>query len=759
MPIIEIDGVGKVEVDATFTKASPEEQSRIVEEIASQLKGSKPAQTPSAGPNSPQMQNKPPPAKTGIMDAASQSIDTAQELFGRGVAGVADAAGYQGVADWGRKVSQDNAAEVAASGYQRPDDVAPSVAEGWRHDGLSGASKAALYGAAESAAPAALGVGAGIAATAAAAGSGGTLIPALAAGVGAVGSGLMTAGSISKEKEEKGLDPKLSGADLGAAVVSGALDLVPIQGGGYLLKAAKGVANDALTGFLQEALQMGAVQVDGGTYVPQEIGDRLLEGAVQGGVASTGIHAAKATVQAPGAAIRGAKNSYDHAHVRDAYNTNPDQVASEMRVQKLYEDRSATVDAYGARNDQQPASVIFKSVMDDLEGNLRDTARALKESGALDKAGEDVLKNAVSVAKRHNREPGIDGQGNDYFHTEMDKVSNLGLDQNTTSTLMDALRDLNTATANSKKMNMRGPGEIWGQRLGGLAVGGLGHMAMPGIGAVAGLAGPAIGKRVGRAVDGFLGTQSPDLLRRSQARAQVAKSLGLQPGDTVQNVRGVLQAAQSRAAANKARVDGLKADFARSRADLRSKDIVPAGGFDAAIHQWTGLKPSQVDKGLAELVKRGTINQDVVNTFNTDPKALMEGMQGLTLQNRLLELVHEGIIQRDPKWSGPGSAGTPPGAPGSPAGASQAGPGIAYPHRYQAATEAYQRAVSSVMGTSSDPKFREVVFEIGDAAGRNHKRKLMEDFLATQPHTLQTLYRKQLTPLTEHGPEKLAHEP
>lgn len=734
MPIIEIDGVGRVEVDSAFAQKTPDEQRKIVEEIASQLRGSKPS-LPSEQP------------KTGLLDAAATSVDSAKSLLGRGVHGLAEMAGQDSLARWGSDLAKAGDQGVVQSRYQRPEDVAPSVAEGWRRDGLKGAAKAAVYGAAENAAPAAVGVGTGLAAAA------GGAVPALLAGAGALGSGVMAAGSIAKEKEEKGLDPKLNGMDLATAVASGALDLIPVKGGGYFLRAAKNIGQDSVVNAGQDALQMADIAAQGGRYVPQEVGDRLLENAAVGGVTSAGIHGAKAVVDAPGAALRAGKGAMDRAQVRSEFQENPDQVASDLRVQKLYQDRLATVDNYGAKNDQQPASVIFKSVMDNLEGNLKDAAQALKNAGQIDKDGHRAILEAISVAKRHNREPGVGGPDQGYFQTEIDKLDALGLDDQTTQTLKDGIRDLNTATANSKKMNMRGPAEAWGKWLGGAALSSLGGVAVPGWGLMAGVVGPAVGRSVGRRIDQFLGTQTPDVLRRAEARQKFADSIGLDPGNTVDSIGSVLQSAQARAAQKKAELDRMEAEFRASRADLRSKNIVPPGGFDRAIYDNLGLLPKEVDKGLAELVKRGQLPVETVAAFHDDPRSLMEGKQGLTLQNKLLALVNEGVLSRDQNW-GPGSlSGMPLATPQSAAGGLQGVPGIRNPLAYKATLEAAQRAHSAALANAPDDAHRAMATEIANARSQEEKNQLLAAFLAQLPEVKRVQANALLSPLTGFGPK------
>lgn len=727
MPIIEIDGVGKVELDNSFTSLAPEEQHKIIEEISGRGASSK-------APD------------TSFGSAVRYGIDAPLENLGK----TADALGYTGVGSTLKGLTE------------APENYAPAsdafIAKGEKGFNWSELPRAVVEQGGNLAGQVVTRAG-GAALGTAVAGPVGGVVGAVAAPT--AFSALQTLGPVALERAKNNGREEPNAEDWQAAMatagVSGALDTF---GAGKLFKGGSLVQNTgrelATEGVQNVTEQVGSsAGTDAGVQIDPET---ALGGAIIGGGTAGSAHVAGKVANAPvavGQAIRDRGTKTD-------MEANPEQEASYLRTQKLYEDRAAAAENFGSKNAQDP-DVIFKSVVDDLETNLKDIAASYREAGILDKSGADTLKTAISVAKRHNREPGTDGDAVGYFDTEMDKVRNLGLDDQTTETVLNSLRDLNTASFSAFKKNKKGFFEGVGTKLGGMAAAGVGFSTAGPLGLGAGLVGTAVGKGTGRAIDRALGLQKPDVLRRAESRKRVADAMGLQVSDTVQGIKDVKASAQNKAETERVRIKGLEADFKRSRSDLRAKDIVAPGGFDKILHEQLGLKPKEVDRGLQELLKRGTIGQEVIDAFENNPRDLMEGKQGLTLSNRLTELVHEGVLKQDDKWSPQNvqasqenlkKAHGPQKPVGSPVSGLRVPSHIRNPLAYRAAAEGSQaRETASykrvVDGSYSDDVKAMAATLVGQT--KTVRKAALASYLKSLPAPERASAKAALEPLTEFG--------
>jgi hypothetical protein len=727
MPTIEIDGVGRVELEDSFTSLAPEEQHKIIEEISGRGASSK-------APD------------TSFGSAFQYGIDAPLENLGK----TADALGYTGVGSTLKNLTE------------APENYAPAseafIAKGEKGFNWSELPRAVVEQGGNLAGQVVTRAG-GAALGTAVAGPVGGAIGAIAAPT--AFSALQTLGPVALERAKNNGREEPNAEDWQAAMatagVSGALDTF---GAGKLFKGGSLVQNTgrelATEGVQNVTEQVGSTAgTDVGVQVDPET---ALGGAIIGGGTAGSAHVAGKVANAPvavGQAIRDRGTKAD-------MEANPEQEASYLRTQKLYEDRAAAAENFGSKNAQDP-DVIFKSVVDDLETNLKDVAAAYKDAGVLDKSQADIIKTAISVAKRHNREPGTDGGDVGYFDTEMDKVRHLGLDDQTTETLLNSLRDLNTASFSAFKKNKKGFFEGVGTKLGGPVMAAIGFGAAGPVGIGAGMVGTAIGKHTGRAWDRALGLQKPDVLRRAESRKRVADAMGLQVSDTVQGIKDVKASAQSKADTEKRRIQGLEAEFKKSRSDLRAKDIVAPGGFDKILHEQIGLKPKEVDKGLQELLRRGTIGQEVIDAFHDNPRDLMEGKQGLTLSNRLTELVHEGVLKQDDKWSPQNvqasqenlkKAHGPKEPVGSPVDALKARAHIRNPLAYEAAaqgsqareTVSYERVVN---GNYPDGIKALAATLVGQT--KAVRKVTLASYLKSLPVADRAAAKAALEPLTEFG--------
>ena len=223
---------------------------------------------------------------TSVGGAAKFGYDNAGKLIGQGIQGIGELTGSEGIENYGKEMAERNEQEIAEANYQRPEG-ADGIIKNLREGDLANAGKSLLYGSAEAApqvlAGTAASIGAGLAVTSA------PIVGTTVAIGGTVYGTLSALGETRDENEEKGIDTTATMQDLGAAVTSGLIELLPIKGGGYTVKILKEGIQEAG----QEATIMGNTAIKGGEYVTDEVvnrmGDAGLIGSTLSGAANTAI--------------------------------------------------------------------------------------------------------------------------------------------------------------------------------------------------------------------------------------------------------------------------------------------------------------------------------------------------------------------------------------------------------------------------------------------------------------------------------------
>jgi len=239
-----------------------------------------------------------------VSGALGYGVDNAQKMLGKGIQGIGELTGMEGVEQYGADVAQRNQAELDASTYQRPEG-ADGIVKNIREGDYADAGRSLLYGAAEAAPQ----VGAGVAASVGA-GLAATTAPVVGAGLAAAGTvagSTMSLGATRDEKEQQGLDPTATGTDLATAIASGLIELTPLKGGGATLK----VLREGLQEAGQEGLIIGGTAVQGGEYVPQEVVDRIGDAAAIGATVSGAANVGISTVSNTGERILKPRESLD----------------------------------------------------------------------------------------------------------------------------------------------------------------------------------------------------------------------------------------------------------------------------------------------------------------------------------------------------------------------------------------------------------------------------------------------------------------
>jgi hypothetical protein len=237
---------------------------------------------------------------------------------------------------------------------------------------------------------------------------------------------------------------------------------------------------------------------------------------------------------------------------------------AQMNVLNLYNQRLQTeTTGMGKSAASVNPSNVFKSVMDDLAGNIKQTGQGLVASGDLTADQNKTLTAAVAEAVRNNRNPGQGGADAGYFNTLRDQVAALPLPTPARNTLLLNLQMADIAQQNSMKMAAQGPlernagkiggiaGAVAGAALGGLDghSGGIASLGLESLGGMKGLqhlSQQAMVRAGARQLDQIMGNQLPPLLRSQQAVQAYAARQGLPTGAGAAD----LMALQAQAAAN-----------------------------------------------------------------------------------------------------------------------------------------------------------------------------------------------------------------
>ena len=233
---------------------------------------------------------------TSVSGAAKFGYDNAGKLIGQGIQGVGELTGSEGIENYGKEMAERNEREIAEANYQRPEG-ADGIIKNLREGDLANAGKSLLYGSAEAApqvlAGTAASIGAGLAVTSA------PIVGTTVAIGGTVYGTLSALGETRDENEEKGIDTTATMQDLGAAVTSGLIELLPVKGGGYTVKILKEGIQEAG----QEATIMGNTAIKGGEYVTDEVVNRMGDAGLIGSTLSGAANTAISTVSKTGEVV------------------------------------------------------------------------------------------------------------------------------------------------------------------------------------------------------------------------------------------------------------------------------------------------------------------------------------------------------------------------------------------------------------------------------------------------------------------------
>lgn len=544
MPIIDIDGVGHVEVDSSFFKASPEEQKSYVEGIqrsyqaghSSSDEAEQAAQSdasPSPAPAPAPVQDTPQAPQAPQAPQPTQPESSLSSALKYGLTDELPAALWGGAATLARSIAPSTLGTTAdyftkkaaadrqdmAQNYKRPDDVDTSPTRAFANQGAIAALRSLGYGAAENAGKIAPAIGAAFIP--------GIGIP-LAASIGAVEG----ADQINEGKRAAGLeaDKPFTGGDWANLAAQTAINAIPVGkvlpkelGAGAVQDFMRSAQLDSLLPAVQAGSNIAyrtaqsagkqgmanlennaALALQGGDVgsqadVARNAFDAALTGAAVHLPGELGAAAAKSGARL-GQAARDAsvvdRNALNELIAYHNGDIQADQLSPAAQQMQAARNLYAFIDPRTSAERGVNSTRMSDSIGSDLDlgvNQVTGMADSLKKigkiNGGVDSQGYDTIMSALKAAKQSNRTLASSGKGAGYTNGEIDNIRSLGLDPEVENTLIERLKTIDDASFNKKVMNQQtGSGKVLnaiGQTLlgnSGKAIGGIAY-GVPGMAA------------------------------------------------------------------------------------------------------------------------------------------------------------------------------------------------------------------------------------------------------------------------------------
>jgi hypothetical protein len=567
---------------------------------------------------------------------------------------------------------------------------------------------------------------------------------------------LARVGELAEQRATNDGRTEVTPGDLAAAVATSTATAIPERfgargitqpvGRNILARAATAAKREAGTEFAQEFTE------DFGTTAGTKTGfdasravERGIAGAVGGGI---GGGVAQPTLEAARTAAR-APEALRQAQARRDYSNNPDQVASDVRVGRLYEQAKQSIDQFDSGT-KPTNDVVFKKVHDSLKQKLYDGIEGLYRNGDITRDHRDELtKDADAILKQagqHNR---------DLSEVDIEKIRRMSLDPRVETGLINAFRDLNTATFSGMKKNMVGPVERTVRNLPiGAAVTGGGYAAHGPLGFLAGVtAGQAVQggvRSAARAVDRMMGRQDPEILRRYGARVDMLKGKNVNVGDTANFLDDLGANVQAGAQLGNSEDVQLNRQAASARAQLRLANQVAGGGWEGYVAEQTGLDPSQQDIVMMSLMAKGKLNAQQHRQFLKNPHVLKQGNQG----NAIIDLMNAEASRMGikPAVARPAS----PTSEAQPASGEPQGSGIRNPLAYAQTMRNVETATRNADETAPSPALKAAVTRVANARTKADKQAVLMALRMSYPQDIDWI-NTNLAPLAEFGPKENAN--
>lgn len=607
MPIIEIDGVGRVEVDDSFLQLSPQQQEATVNEIVSSTRSAPPPRQPSAqqGPTpAPQ-----PPSDREIYAPdgfGGNAYDNENDRFN-------DAWAAQQEADYQASLKQPSASPQPTP----PTPPAPERTSRLGAFGL-GALDGITFGLDDE-------IGGGLAA----------VIPGV--GNASIWEGKSLADAANENIDayrhtKKAAEDEHLGYFVGGGLAGG---LLPFTGGLGGLKATSSL------GKLGRAATSGAAYGAAYGFGSDEGGitDRLdgaAGGAALGAIGGTTLHGAtKAGEAALSPLARRLFPKLADAQFAKTQATNPHALTDAKVADDLDKIvRTLSVDSAKRKLSKAQQSTLLSRI-DGLEASYL----PLDEIKALDLPPSVKSRLQTAMAKRHLLS---DGE-------------------------VQSLRDgtpAGDAVANAieKARRLRAYVPEGGNGAGNRLAATMGD-------AIGSTAGWKLGGPIGGAVGGSIGRAAMSRLSARQAKEALAlaekapsfaklpevvaaKASGVEGGDGLSRLSAdALDASYNAQRAAQQETERLTTEGRKVAIANARDDVKPSGGWRGTIYERTGLLPSQQDAGALKALNDGAISPEQFQAYLDDPSKLMTGNAGNALIDRLGSMADDGVLRRDPKWT------------------------------------------------------------------------------------------------------------
>ncbi|QDK34721.1 hypothetical protein [Sphingomonas sp. IC081] len=624
MPILEIDGLGRVEVDDTFLKMSPQEQEATINEIVQSTQASPQGHiTPT-----PQAANRQPLAQPQPKDPEIYAPDG----FG-GNAYNPETGGFND--DW---VKQQEADYQASLKHPQPTPLpqsptaAPPTPEQTSRLGAFGlgALDGLSFGLDDE-------IGGGLAA----------VIPGI--GKSSIWDGKSLSDAANENIDayrgvKKAAEDEHFGYFLGGGLAGG---LLPITGG---LGGAKALGT---LGKLGAAAKTGAAYGAAYGFGSDEGGitDRLdgaATGAALGAIGGTALHGAtKATGAILSPAARRLFPKLADAQFAKAQAGNPHALTDA----KVSDDLDKIVRTLSVGNAKQKLSKAQESTLLSRIDDLETSYLPVDELKSLDLPPSTKARLQTAMAKRHL-----------LSDSEVQSLRD-------GTPAGDAVAE---AVEKSRRLRAYVPE---GRNASGSRI----------AADIGGTIGSTAGWKVGGPIGGAIGGNLGRAMSRSRSR-QVAEALSLAgKASRFANLPEVIAARESangsdslsrlsadaldapylakkaaQAEADRLNAEGRKVGIANARDNVK-----PSGGYRGSIYDRTGLLPAEQDAGALKALNDGAITSDQFKAHLDDPSKLMAGNAGNALIDRLGSMADNGVLKRDPKWTPPSQAASREAAPAS----------------------------------------------------------------------------------------------
>jgi len=184
----------------------------------------------------------------------------------------------------------------------------------------------------------------------------------------------------------------------------------------------------------------------------------------------------------------------------------------------------------------------------------------------------------------------------------------------------------------------------------------------------------AAGARIGLSLLDSVGTKDgisqAAKLARAKAKlapryAQIAEEVGQSPAQAssaqlsqiaskAQDAKYLARQATAKAKAEQALTDAAEREANRKVSITNDLDnVTPGGGFRGYVAERTGLDPVNQDIGALRMVAEGKMSPRQLEAFLSAPERLQPGNAGNAIVDRLRSMADNGDLARDPNWTPP----------------------------------------------------------------------------------------------------------